>query len=734
MYVPAGEHVPDESWVKRIESGYTFKDGTAVKKIVTHDPLQVRDHRDEFSAAYESDIRFVQRMMIDSGLKSCFELLGRSSIVSWRDIKPVNKVILPLVVYLDIETLSRGRFPNIRNPVQPVIAITLWDTLYKKYLTIIVDTRYSSGTVTNSEPDWMVMHVATPRELTQKVNDYLNHIKGDIITGWNIKFDIDYMEAWLKRENELPLALDGYEIFDLISAYKKVRPSLGNRLKDVIAREGIATEEETVAKEYHVEHYLNLSKRDEFILYNKRDVEYCVKLDRGFTHVKTNKWTEYDLITNFWQQKNFAGLYDLPSTLSHAQRHDVLWLRKAHELGIVLPSQPKGDEDEAELEYGGVVFEPKPGVHEDLTILDMTRYYPSVLLSFPKETSPDIWGKIGPGVINDLSTERDHWDAELAKYTPGTDEYRVTKVIQTIVKHFLSGAWGFFAYSRSRIFDKNKGDFVLKTAGEGLRRLKQKSESIGHAVTYGDTDAIFARAKMDEVPKLVEVLNAELADWADDMGVESNRFRIKEDRYAKRTLFIRGATKDMGIKKRYGQWIVREDDQPCDYTLIKGFEYVRGNTSEVTRLVQKRVLDAALKVGTAGLLEYIRGEIEKVKAGTYDLDMCTIPVNLSMPFGGDIKRSGEYYTGAIYNNNYIHEGIVPGDMVRFFKVKSLKGLPPTEWLSYIDKTSLIGYDVKVDLDWVIERTIRSPLERILEAVGISWENVLGAENVNDLFR
>jgi DNA polymerase elongation subunit (family B) len=40
----------------------------------------------------------------------------------------------------------------------------------------------------------------------------------------------------------------------------------------------------------------------------------------------------------------------------------------------------------------------------------------------------------------------------------------------------------------------------------------------------------------------------------------------------------------------------------------------------------------------------------------------------------------------------------------------------------------------VDLDWVIERTIRSPLERILEAVGISWENVLGAENVNDLFR
>lgn len=263
--------------------------------------------------------------------------------------------------------------------------------------------------------------------------------------------------------------------------------------------------------------------------------------------------------------------------------------------------------------------------------------------------------------------------------------------------------------------------------------MRGAASKAGHPVEYGDTDSIFVRAKMDEVPALIELLNNELADWADDMGVESNMFRIKEDRFARRTLFIRGEKSDVGLKKRYGQWIIREDDQPCDYVLIKGFDYVRGNTSEITRKVQKRVLDAVLREGTEGLIEYIQEEIENVRNGVYDLDDIIIPVNLSKPFGPGIKRSGEYYIGAMYNNKYIGEDIVPGDRVRFFKPKSIKGLPHTDWVSYIDKLNILMYDFEIDFDWLINRTIRSPTERILESAAISWDNVMGIENVDDYF-
>lgn len=736
MYLPENEVISDTlDWVEGVESGYISMDGDPVKKVTVIDPLQVRDHRDEFSIAYEADIRFVQRMLINAKIKSCFETVGRSRIVPWTDLVPTDGLIMPLVAYLDIETRTVGsRFPNIRYPTQPVIAITFWDTKHKKYFTIIVDDRYSSGTVQHQTEDWMVMHVRTPEELVDKAIEYLNFLTPDIVTGWNIRFDIDYTNAWLRKTlKRSRLPLKGVEIFDLLDAYKKIRPSLGNRLKEVVVREGIIKSEDMVAKEFHIEFYLNPDQRDDFILYNKKDVEYCVKLDRGFKSVFSEKWIQYDLIENFWRRKNFAGLFDINMTLSHAQRHDILWLRKAHDLNIVLPSSGKRKSDKS-LEYGGVVFQPKPGLYPDVTVQDMSRYYPSILLSFPKETSPDKWGKIIQ-VIEDLSKERDYWDAELAKYTLGTPEYRVVKSTQIVVKHFLSGAWGYFAYKGSRIYDPVKGDFVLKTAGDGLRRLRRGATELGHDTIYGDTDSIFIEAGMDQVEDLTTYLNGILADWATEIGAEANLFKIKEDRYAKRSLFIRGEKKDVGIKKRYAQWIIREDMQECDYIHIKGFEYVRGNTSEATRAIQKRVLDAVLMGGLEGLKEYIQGEIKKIRSGEYDIDDITIPINLSLPFVNEKdKVHGEYYIGAVWNNLNINEEIIAGDRVRFFKPKRVVGLPPTNWISYIDKSNILSRNIDIDYDWLVGRTVRSPIERILEAVGISWMEILGAENLDDYFR
>jgi DNA polymerase elongation subunit (family B) len=45
----------------------------------------------------------------------------------------------------------------------------------------------------------------------------------------------------------------------------------------------------------------------------------------------------------------------------------------------------------------------------------------------------------------------------------------------------------------------------------------------------------------------------------------------------------------------------------------------------------------------------------------------------------------------------------------------------------------VGKGIEIDYEWVIERTIRSPLERILEADGIGWENVEGYANLNEWF-
>jgi len=736
MYVPVGDKVPENvDWIRDVVFGYVSMHDEPLQKIVVTQPLAVRDHRSEFTKHYEADINFVQRFLIDADIWSCFETNSRSTIIPYTQLKKVDKVISPLVVFMDIEVWVKGRFPNPRSPTNPVIACTFWNSRNKIYLTLIYDDRYKVDTQIQVSDTWHVWYYTSPEKVGQKIKEYLMYIKPDIITGWNIGFDWEYYNAWAKKNLGITLDLQdfGAELFDLYEGYKKAKPDLGFRLKEVVVREGIIRPKDMISESFAIEMYENRETRDDFITYNKKDVEYCVKLDRGFTQVETGEYVQYDFIEDYWNQKNFVGLHDINYTLLHTKRHDPLWLRMAHKLKIVLPSQPESGEEEEGLDYGGIVFNPPVGIYPDLTIVDMSRYYPSILLSFPKETSPDVWGLIGVAVITFLSDERTKWDNEVKKYKQGTAEYTTAKLHQTVAKTFLSGAWGYFASAISRIYSKKKADFVLKTAGEGLVRMRERAAKEGHETRYGDTDSIFIKAQMTEVDSLVAALNEELKLWADEMGItETARFKIKEDRYAKATLFLPFEKAQRGVKKHYAQLIIREGDKPVDYILIKGLEAVRGNTSEITRKIQKEVLEAVLRDNTGGLIDRLQTLIKSIKTNVFDLDDITIPVNLSLDFTkSDIEQ--EYYVGTYYNNEYLKEGIIPGDHIRFFKVKSTGSLPSTRWVSYLDSSVITKNKIIPDYDWIIDRTLRSPCERILQAAGISWDNVEGYKNASDIF-
>ena len=117
----------------------------------------------------------------------------------------------------------------------------------------------------------------------------------------------------------------------------------------------------------------------------------------------------------------------------------------------------------------------------------------------------------------------------------------------------------------------------------------------------------------------------------------------------------------------------------------------------------------------------------------YDLDQITIPINLGKPFEHGEEVGGEYYDGAIWNNRYIGENIVSGDMVRYFKAKSCGNLPYNQWVSYLDADKVREKLIIPDYDWIVDRTLRSPLENILGAAGISWDNIMGLENTDSFF-
>ena len=729
-YVNDEEYVPHEEWVVGVEPGYKHMSGNAVKRIIATDPNAIGKNRDRFSIAYEADIRYVQRMLIDTGIFSSFSTDVYGSLIPFDDLRPIRKILDPVICYLDIEVRTKARFPNFRNPTQPVISVTFWDTTSRRYITIIIDDIESQSWFAD---DWLVIRVKTYERFHELALRYLNDLLPDIISGWNINFDVAYWSAWLNHMNFSPLPLYPVEVFDLLEAYNKLRPNLGNTLKEVVLREDIVKEEDMVSKQFQIGMYEDKSQRDRFILYNKNDVEYCIKIN-----------SKYNIMDTFWKQKNFAGLADIRDTTHHTRRHDILWLRMAHQKKIILPSAPKEKSDKR-LEEGAIVFEPPEGLIPDLTVVDMSRYYPNILKAFAKETSPDIWGILGPAVIDFLSDERDYWDAQLAKCTPGTAEHKVTKVNQTVAKHFLSGAWGYFAYPGSRIYSKEKGDIVLQKSREGLIVVRDSAAANGFELRYGDTDSALIESPMDQVDHLVDIINGSLHDWAVDQGVPPE-FKVKEDRYGKNNLFIRTKDNESGAKKRYAQWVVREDGRPCDYIMIKGFDTIRGNTSPLTRSLQREAIESSLRGTIQTTLDKIIAIRNRILSRECNINEIAIPVNLHQEFNE--SSTTHYYRAAIYNNKYIGEEIIPGDLVRYFKVgktpetleettsqfgkSMMRKYPPTDWLAYIENNK-IPEGFEPDYDWIVEQTLRSPLERILNVVGVVWDQVEGKKDMTKMF-
>jgi hypothetical protein len=136
---------------------------------------------------------------------------------------------------------------------------------------------------------------------------------------------------------------------------------------------------------------------------------------------------------------------------------------------------------------------------------------------------------------------------------------------------------------------------------------------------------------------------------------------------------------------------------------------------------------------TAKIIGNIQKIMVDITTKEYDLDQITIPINLSKPFEHGEEVGGEYYNGANWNNRFIGENIISGDMVRYFKAKDCGQYPFNQWVSYLDAERIKKAGIKPDYDWIVDRTLRSPLENILASAGISWANIQGYENVDSMF-
>ncbi|MEM2939836.1 MAG: DNA polymerase domain-containing protein, partial [Candidatus Bathyarchaeia archaeon] len=255
---------------------------------------------------------------------------------------------------------------------------------------------------------------------------------------------------------------------------------------------------------------------------------------------------------------------------------------------------------------GAIVLEPKPGVHDNIAVLDFKAMYPNIMITYnvspdtyipPEEpepvsgvyTAPEVnhrFRKEPPGfyreVLLRLIKARDEIRAGLKRLNPESSEYRLLDARQKAIKVITNATYGYAGWIGARWYIKPVAEAVTAWGRYTILRTIKIAKSLGLEVVYGDTDSIFIKYERDKAEKLSRMIE-------ESLGLE-----IKPDKIYSRILFTEA-------KKRYCGLL------PDGRLDMVGLEVVRGDWANVAKSIQEKVLEIILKEQSARkAVEYVR--------------------------------------------------------------------------------------------------------------------------------
>ena len=246
-------------------------------------------------------------------------------------------------------------------------------------------------------------------------------------------------------------------------------------------------------------------------------------------------------------------------------------------------------------------------------------------------------------------------------------------------------------------------------------------------------------------------IEAHINDSYDEFALETlsahhHRFQIEFEKLYRRFF-------QAGKKKRYAGHIVWKEGKDVDDIDITGFEYKRSDIAPITKEVQHRVIEMIVHGEDLDeVTEYVHGVIEKFREGTLEYDQVAIP-------GGIGKRLNNYDTdtahvrGAKYANLLLGTNFQRGSKPKrlylrkvhpeFFREKEREGFDPQTDLLYAEfkrDPDVICYEYpdeipdafEVDWEKMLAKTLKGPIERVLSALGISWQEVKSGQEQTGL--
>ncbi|EMA06811.1 replicative DNA polymerase I [Haloarcula vallismortis] len=580
--------------------------------------------------------------------------------------------------------------------------------------------------------------------------------------------------------------IKGRVVFDLLYAYKRTQfTELESYRLDAVGEQELG-----VGKERYTGDIGDLWEQDpeQLLEYNLRDVELCVELDREqdiidfwdevrtFVGCKLEDATTPGDAVDMYVLHKLHGEFALPSK-GQQESEDyeggavfdpitgvrenvtVLDLKSLYPMCMVTTNASPETKVDPE-QYDGDTYRAPNGTH------------------FRKE--PD--GVIRE-MVDELLTEREEKKEQRNEFDPENPEYGRLDRQQAAVKVIMNSLYGVLGWDRFRLYDKEMGAAVTATGREVIDYTDEVVANEGYEVVYGDTDSVMLqlgdvgpddvegdveitdemREKHPEMGddeleliattiqkgfELEETINASYDEFAmEELNASEHRFQIEFEKLYRRFF-------QAGKKKRYAGNIVWKEGKHVDDIDITGFEYQRSDIAPITKRVQKEVIDRIVRGEDAeSIKQYVSDVIEDYQDGNVNYDDVGIP-------GGIGKKLDNYDTdtaqvrGAKYANLLLGTNFQSGSKPKrlyldrvhsdfFQRIEEEEGLDPQRDPLYgefrrdpdvicFEYADQIPEEFEIDWDKMLDKTLKGPIARILEAMDISWEEVKSGQEQTGL--
>jgi DNA polymerase I len=379
---------------------------------------------------------------------------------------------------------------------------------------------------------------------------------------------------------------------------------------------------------------------------------------------------------------------------------------------------------------GAYVIPPVPGIHFDVVVMDFASLYPSIIkeynLSYETVLCPhqDDLGNLVKGSPYHICTHKMgifayvvgfFREVRVKYFKPKSSDKSLTEkqrnyyqTIQQALKVFINGSYGVFGSQNFPLFCLPVAESTTGIGQYSIKQTIKKAEEIGVKVLYGDTDSVFLLNPSKSQMKNISEWSKKELDL--DLEEEKTYQFLALSQRKKNYVGIYKDTKYVDIKGL----VAKKKNTP---------EFIKDIFSELLDILKEITNDEEFKQAKQEIIDLVREGLKKIgKPDAFNLEDYAINIAMQKKMSDYNKVMPQHVSAAVELKKVTGKEYQKGETISIIKTKGSGGAKALE-LAKLQDIDPAKY----------RELLKSALEQVLDALGITFEEIKGIKKMDAFF-